>query len=256
MPVPHENVVLITGASGGIGWACVQAFLREGARVALADVEPPTAEQSAQLPADRTLILKADISNPDSVRAMIDRCVARFGRLDVLVNNAAALRPELTVQDTSIEQLERLLAVNVRGTFLCCQHAYPHLRATHGCVVNVSSMSGVHGEKSHAAYAATKGAINALTQSMAIDWGADGIRVNAVCPSSVLTPNVGRIIASAPDPTAIIELRKKINLRGYTASPDEIASVIMFLASPAASFMTGALIPVSGGSECGYGIKY
>ena len=126
------------------------------------------------------------------------------------------------------------------------------------CVLSHIDPAGldVSYEKHHAAYAATKGAINALTHAMAIDYGREGIRVNAVAPSSVITPNVDRMIDASPDPRAVVELRKNINALGYTSRPEEIAAVVRFLASDAASFITGAVIPVSGGTECGYGIKY
>ncbi|HVF09238.1 MAG TPA: SDR family oxidoreductase, partial [Abditibacteriaceae bacterium] len=146
--------------------------------------------------------------------------------------------------------------VNVRGSFLLCKYSYSHLKQSKGCIINISSMAGVHGEKHHAIYSATKGAINALTQSMAVDYGPHGIRCNAVCPSSVLTPNVNKMIDALPNSEEIVHLRKSINALGYTATPDQIASVALFLASPAAAFMTGAIVPVSGGAECGYGIKY
>jgi NAD(P)-dependent dehydrogenase (short-subunit alcohol dehydrogenase family) len=249
------KTVLITGAAGGIGAACAASFADAEANVVLADVMKPEAALLAKLPSEGTLVVEANISLNESVRAMIDAAVSRFGSLDVLVNNAAALWPAAPVQDTTIDELDRIIAVNVRGTFLCCKHAYEHLRRAKGSIVNVSSMAGVHGEKHHAAYGMTKGALNALTHCMAIDWGPD-IRVNAVCPSSVVTPNVDKVIDASPDPEAIRQLRRTIHFRGEPARPEEIASVVRFLASRDASYITGAVMPVSGGSECGYGVKY
>src|SRR5687768_9979294 len=196
----------------------------------MADVDESGAEiERTGESGGRAVFVKTDLADERSVRSLIVHTADRFGSLDVLVNNAAVLTPMAAVQDTSVEEFDRIVAVNFRGTYLCCRFAYPHLARGRGCVVNVSSMSGVHGEKSHAIYAATKGAINALTQSMAIDWGADGIRANAVCPSSVLTPKTDEMISAAPDPAAVVELRKKINHLGYTAEPREVASVILFL---------------------------
>jgi NAD(P)-dependent dehydrogenase (short-subunit alcohol dehydrogenase family) len=246
--------VIVTGASGGIGRACVKAFLDAGARVMMSDVAD--ARPVAGWSGDRCRFLRADLRDEAAVRRLIHETVDEFGRLDVLVNNAALLVPTAPVHETSLEEFDQLVAVNVRGTFLCCKHAYPHLKQSRGCVISLSSMAGVHGEKHHAAYAATKGAINALTMSMAVDYGAESIRCNAVCPSSVLTPNVDKTIAALPNAAQVVDLRKTINPLGYTAKPDQIASVIVFLASPAASFITGAIIPVSGGAECGYGVKY
>jgi len=249
----ENKVALITGATGGIGRALVQAFLDAGARVMASDIA--TAE-SLQGSPEYSRFVGADVSDEASVQNLIQQTVQTFGALDIVVSNAAVLVPTAPVHETSLDEFDKLVAVNLRGTFLLCKYAYPHLRSTQGCIVNISSMAGVHGEKHHAVYAATKGAINALAQAMAVDYGGDGIRCNAVCPSSVLTPNVDKMIAAAPNAAEIVQLRKSINCLGYTATPVEIAAVAVFLSSPAASFMTGAIVPVSGGSECGYGIKY
>jgi NAD(P)-dependent dehydrogenase (short-subunit alcohol dehydrogenase family) len=245
------KVAIITGASGGIGDALVTAFLENGARVLAADVVPTPSTQ-----AEHSRFVRADVSREEDVQNLVARALESFGALDILVNNAAVLTPAASVEKTSPAQFDRLVAVNLRGAFLMCKHAFTHLQKSRGCILNVSSMAGVHGEKEHAVYAATKGALNALTQSMAIDWGADGIRVNALCPSSVLTPNVDAMIEQLPNAPEVIELRKNINALGWTATPPQIAAVAVFLCSPQAAFMTGAIVPVSGGSECGYGVKY
>lgn len=131
----------------------------------------------------------------------------------------------------------------------------PVTEKSRGCVVNMSSMTGLVGAQGHAAYSVTKGAINTMTQSLAADWGKDGIRVNAVCPSSVQTEAVDRIIDATENPAAVRAARQATNFLNTVASPEQIASVAVFLASPAAAFMTGALVPVSGGSELGYSQK-
>jgi NAD(P)-dependent dehydrogenase (short-subunit alcohol dehydrogenase family) len=159
------------------------------------------------------------------------------------------------VHKTSLEEFELLVTVNFRAVFLTCKHAAPHLFKTKGCIVNVSSMTGVTGAASHAVYSATKGAVNALTKAMAVDYSPRGVRCNAVCPSTVLTANTSALFENAPDKEQIVEFRRAITHMGYTAQPEEIASVVVFLASPAASYVTGAIMPVSGGSECGYGVK-
>lgn len=252
-------VVLITGASGGIGSACAEAFARQSARLSLVDLHAPSARlmnRLGKVARSRPAFFSADIADEAAVVRIFADVISEFGRLDVLVNNAAVLVPTQPVEKTSLAELERLLAVNVRGSFLCCKHAYAHLKQTRGCVVNVSSMAGICGERMHAAYSMTKGAINALTQSMAVDWGSVGIRCNAVCPSAVSTPNADRAIAASDKGKKLLELRRRIGHLDYAARPQQIASVVLFLASPAAAYMTGALVPVSGGSECGYGLKY
>jgi NAD(P)-dependent dehydrogenase (short-subunit alcohol dehydrogenase family) len=249
-------VVLVTGASGGIGGACVEAFLAAGSRVIAADIEPGDAMPGAGFGPERYQFIRTDISEEESVTELIARTIGLFGRLDVLVNNAAVLTPTKAVHETALDELERAIAVNLRGTFLCCKRAYSQLKSSRGCIVNVSSMAGVLGEKNHAIYAATKGAINSLTLSMAADYGVDGIRCNAVCPGAVQTPNAARAIRNSPDAAYLFKMRDSLSALGSTATPQQVASVVVFLASPAAGFMTGALVPVSGGLECGYGIKY
>jgi NAD(P)-dependent dehydrogenase (short-subunit alcohol dehydrogenase family) len=246
-----NRTTIITGASGGIGRALVQAFLEAGARVMASDIANSDLSET-----EYCRYTRADVSDEGDVQHLIAQTIETFGALDILINNAAVLTPTAPVHETSLEEFEKIVAVNLRGTYLLCKYSYPHLKQRKGCIINVSSMAGVHGEKHHAIYSASKGAINALTQSMAIDYGPDGIRCNAICPSSVLTPNVDKMIEELPNAEEIVHLRKSINVLGYTATPDQIAAVAVFLASPAAAFMTGSIVPVSGGSECGYGIKY
>jgi len=250
-----QSIVLITGGLGGIGRACVAAFLDAGARVVATDTANAAKEYPPDFKSDRCRFVPADIREENAVERLVADTVAAFGSLDVLINNAAIFRPMAPMHKTTAAEFDALIAVNLRGLFFCCKYAYPHLQKAKGSIINVSSMAGVQGEKSHAVYCATKGAINSLTKAMAVDYGPDGVRCNAICPSSVLTPNTDKLVNEAPNPAKVIEKRKQITLLGYTAKPEEIAAVAVFLASPAASFMTGAILPVSGGSECGYGIK-
>jgi meso-butanediol dehydrogenase/(S,S)-butanediol dehydrogenase/diacetyl reductase len=252
----NRPVAIVTGGSGGIGLACVEAFICAGYRVAIGDFDDAGVAAAQRHGGGICRFFHADMGSEQDIRDLVEGTIDIFGQLNVLVNNAAIGVPNTPVHETTAEEFDRLIGANLRGYFLCCKYAYPHLKASRGCIVNMSSMAGVHGEKHHAAYAATKGGINALTFSVAIDYGREGIRCNAICPSSVLTPKVDAVIAAQPNAEDIVELRKNINLLGYTSAPQEIASVAVFLASPAASFITGALIPVSGGTECGYGVKY
>ena len=252
----EDKTVIVTGASGGIGLACVDAFLDAGARVMMADVDPSGSRRADQAGADRCRFTRTDVSDDDAVRRLIDQTVGVFGSLDVLVNNAAVLSPCAPVHQTTLEEFDALVSVNLRGLFLCSKHAVPHLKRTRGSIVNMSSMAGVIGEKNHAVYSATKGAINALTRSMAIDYGPDRVRVNAICPSCVATPSSERAIAESPDADAIRRMRPQMTHLGFVAEPEHVASVAVFLASDAALYMTGAIVPVSGGSECGCGLKF
>ena len=212
----NESSVLVTGASGGIGRACVEAFLQAGAHVVATDIDEGGRSFLEPLHGERCTFLSADLREKEAVEHLIDVAGKKYGGLDVLVNNAAVIQPLAPVHTTTLQDFDRLLAVNLRSVFLCCKYAYPYLRQSQGCIINMSSMAGVQGEKDHAIYCATKGALNALTKAMAVDYGPEGIRCNAVCPSSVLTPSTNRLIQASPDPEGVIEMRKAINLLGYT----------------------------------------
>jgi len=252
----QNTSVIVTGGAGGIGLACVEAFLGAGARVTLADIDPAGRDRAERLGPDRCRFVHTDVSDERSVQDLVGQAVAVFGSLDVLVNNAAVLTPTAPVHDTTLAEFDKLVAVNLRGLFLCCKYALPALKSSRGSIVNLSSMAGITGEKHHAVYAATKGAINALTRSMAADYGADGVRVNAVCPSCVTTSNSERAILASADGEALQRRRRQICPLGTVADPAQVASVVLFLACPDAGFITGAVLPVSGGSDCGYGLKY
>jgi NAD(P)-dependent dehydrogenase (short-subunit alcohol dehydrogenase family) len=248
--------VIVTGASGGIGRATVEAFLAEGSRVIMGvHRDEGCKDLEEKWGPERARMVHADVSSETEISNLIESAVTAFGGLDVLVNNGACLVPMKPMHEHTHEEFERLIAVNVRGLWLTCKHAYPHLKKSKGTIVSVSSMAGVAGELHHCIYSACKGFMNSLTKSMAIDYGREGIRCNAVALSSALVPNVDRLIAALPEAEKIVQFRNEINLLGYTSVPEETANVVVFLASPKASFITGAIVPVSGGTEVGYGLK-
>ncbi|MDO8543388.1 MAG: SDR family oxidoreductase [Opitutaceae bacterium] len=250
----HDKVTLVTGGAAGIGAAIVRRFVAEGARVLVGDRDQPRSDALCAELGAPACFRGLDVSDADSFTGAIAKAVSLWGRLDILVNNAAIALPAAAVQDTSLDQFEQLVDVNLRSVFLGCKLAYPHLKASRGCVLNISSMAGVTGQERHAVYGATKGAINALTKCTAVDWGRDGIRINALCPAGVWTDTLRQWIKVQPDPAGTHAYLDRIHALGYCPEPDEIASVAAFLCSDDAKFLTGYVMPVSGGSECGYNI--
>ena len=250
----NGKCALITGGAAGIGAAIVRRFVAEGARVLVGDRDQPHGEALCAELDGAAVFHGLDVADAASFANAIERAVKLWGRLDILVNNAGIALPAATVQDTTLDQFEQLVDVNLRSVFLGCKLAYPHLKAARGCVLNLSSMAGVTGQERHAVYGATKGAINALTKCAAVDWGRDGIRVNALCPAGVWTDTLRQWIKAQPDVAGIETYLRQIHALGYCPEPEEIASVAAFLCSDEAKFVTGCLMPVSGGSECGYNV--
>jgi len=247
-----SKVALITGGAQGIGEACVRQFVGEGARVLIGDVKTEKGVALAAELGESVLFRELDVTSEDQFAAAITMVVQTWGRFDILVNNAAVVFPAAPLEQTTSEEFDLLMSVNVRGVFLGCKLAHPHLKQSQGCVVNIASMAGVTGQADHAVYGATKGAVNALTKCAATDWGADGIRINSICPACVLTDATYQWCAQQPDSQTALAQLNKIHLLNRSAEPVEIATAVAFLASDEASFITGCNLPVSGGSECGY----
>lgn len=250
----HNKVALVTGGAAGIGAAIVRRFIAEGARVMVGDRDQPRGDALCRELGASAVFQGLDVTDAASFAEAIQEGVKRWGRLDILVNNAGIALPAATLQDTNLDQFEQLVDVNLRSVFLGCKLAYPHLKASRGCVLNISSMAGVSGQERHAVYGATKGAINALTKCAAVDWGRDGIRINALCPAGVWTDTLRVWMKAQPDAAGIETYLQQIHALGYCPEPEEMASVAAFLCSDEARFVTGCLMPVSGGSECGYNV--
>jgi NAD(P)-dependent dehydrogenase (short-subunit alcohol dehydrogenase family) len=235
-------VAIVTGAAGGIGSAVVAELREAGAKVVAEDIDPAVSE----LEADGVAALEGDAAQAETAREAVRMALTRFGRLDVVVNNAGRflLKP---IVDTSDDEWDGLMTINVRSVFVHCREALPHLIASaRGAIVNVSSISGVVGLPAQGAYCATKGAIAQITRQLAIEHAADGVRVNAIAPGAVDTSFVDKALGTGPDPERHREIAAAHPM-GRMATPEEIARMMVFLASPAAGFMTGAVVMADGG---------
>jgi meso-butanediol dehydrogenase/(S,S)-butanediol dehydrogenase/diacetyl reductase len=243
------KVVIVTGAGSGIGEATARRFSQEGASVVLVGDHRGNIERVAkELPRERTMTRVADVSKLRQVEAAVAATVKQFGALDVMVNNAGIFAGN-TVTKTKPEDWERVMATNAGGCFNGSRAALPYLIKSKGCIVNTASVSGLGGDWGMSAYDASKGAVVNLTRAMAIDYAAQGVRVNSVCPSFTLT-NMTK--DSAKDRKLMAEVKKRMPI-GRIAMPEDIAAVILFLACDDARFVTGVNLPVDGGVSASNG---
>jgi NAD(P)-dependent dehydrogenase (short-subunit alcohol dehydrogenase family) len=246
----RERVALVTGATRGIGRATALACAREGARVAVLGIDAAdgavVAEACREHGAEAVWV-GADLASERAIQEGVAEIAARLGDIDVLVNNAGIYRKG-TVVDTSLETWEQLLRVNLTGAFLCAKHVLPSmLERGRGSIVNVASEAGLVGIAEQTAYNVSKAALISLTQSMAVDFARRGVRVNCVCPGTTLTPLVEEAVAREADPSAALRRLEGMRPLDRLGRPEEIAEAIVFLASDAAGYATGAVLSVDGG---------
>lgn len=235
-------VAFVTGAGSGIGFATTQRMLAEGARVAAADLRPPD-------PAEGLLPLIADVTDQTSVDTAVARAIDEFGGIDVLVNDAG-VGAVGTVETNDDDEWKRVFDVNVLGIVRCSRAVLPHLRRSeHPAVVNLASIVSTTGLPQRACYGATKGAVLSLTMAMAADCAADRIRVNCVCPGTVDTPWVGRLLDQTGDPEAARAALVARQPIGRLGTAEEIAAAIVYLASPEAGYVTGTALAIDGGTS-------
>jgi NAD(P)-dependent dehydrogenase (short-subunit alcohol dehydrogenase family) len=241
------KVALITGAGSGIGRASALRFAQEGARVLIAELQPElgkSAEAAVRGAGGDALFAETDVRREESVQGAVAAALARFGRLDVLFNCAGgSVEADVPVTEIDLEVYESTLALDLRGTFLCCRHAIPEIvRAGGGSVINTSSIVALRGSYPMHAYASAKGAILSLTRALAGSYAAQGVRVNAICPGMVLSERIRKRLG--PDAE-----RAPLGERHPFAigQPVDIANVALFLASDESRMVTGAVIPAEGG---------
>jgi NAD(P)-dependent dehydrogenase (short-subunit alcohol dehydrogenase family) len=243
-PRLYGRVALVTGASRGIGAAIARRFAAEGAHVVNAsDIDPV---------ADRPEIefARLDVTVAEDVERLMRTTAERHGRLDVLVNNAG-VEIEASVEHTSPDDWDRVMAVNVRGVFLCSKYAIPSLRPTRGVIINIASINAYWAEPQLAVYSASKAAVLQLTRCMALDHAADGIRCSAICPGYVRTEMLEHFFDHQPDPAAARALLAAKHPLGRICEPDEIAALAAWLASEEASFASGQPFILDGALSSG-----
>lgn len=252
----QDRVVIVTGGSKGIGAGCVNVFAQEGARVAILDVDQRAGKALAASVTQRgpgaARFHVCDVSDAEMLSGAISQVVEDWGRLDCLVNNAGIHPPAMSIDETSLESVERLMRINFLSSFAGAKFAAPHLRKTRGTIVMMSSMTAVLGQEKSAAYAASKGAQLSLTKALALELGRDGIRVNAVLPSNVDTPLMREWAATLDDPESALQRVAEMQVFGRMAAPEEIGRVCLFLATEDSSFVTGQGIEVEGGASLDY----
>ncbi len=242
--------VLITGSGSGIGRAMATLFAVEGARVAVADFSVEGGTETVQLitaSGGDAFFVQTDVSDAVSTRHAVQAIIDRWGRIDVLCNNAG-IGVAATVVDTAEEDWDRVLAVDLKGVFLMCKSTIPHmLQQGGGVIVNTASVAGIVGVQNRAAYCAAKAGVIGLTKSMAVDYVAKNIRVNAVCPGTVDSPWIQRILSQQPDPVGERQRMVERQPMGRMGRPDEIAKAALYLASDDSAFMTGSEFIIDGG---------
>ena len=246
------KVIFITGAAEGIGYECARAYAAEGARVAIADRNEASLKEALLQLGIPHIGIACDVSIPEQVKRSIEETLKVFGRIDGIHNNAGIAGPAKPLHETTEAEWGELMDVNLKGIYYTVKYGLEALKASAGSILNTSSLVGEIGQEMHAAYSATKGAINALTKSMALDYAKYKIRVNAVSPAGVWTPMLRQWNAAQPAGKDMAAYLDNIHALGYCPEGDVVADACAFLLSDKARFITGCILPVSGGAELGY----
>jgi len=248
----ENKFVVLTGGGDGIGWECAKAYIKAGATVCIIDKNPLSEERQNELINTKNLVLTCNLTDEVQVSNAFNAIIKKYGRIDAIHNNAAVAHPSKTLDQTSNTEWDLLMDVNLKSILYTTRYGIAHLKKSQGCILNTSSMVGSIGQDNHAVYVATKGAINALTKAMALDYAPFKIRVNAVSPAAINTPTLQAWSKEQPNQNEIETYLNKLQPLGNMPAGDVIADACVFLLSNAARFITGTILPVSGGAELGY----
>ncbi len=245
-----NKVALITGAGSGIGRACAMLFASEGAQVAVVDIDEPTAAETERLIRNQggeAIAIRADVGQPEDVQAMVESTVKRFGTVDVLFNSAATEGPICFAAQISLEQFDRIMAVNLRGTWLGMKYVLPlMMEKRSGSIINVSSLAGLKATPGGAAYCASKFGVIGITEAVAIEYGKYNIRANCIVPGWIETPMVHRLFGDKlPASSATAAPLRRVG------QPEDVAKAALFLISDDAAYITGTVFTVDGGINAG-----
>lgn len=245
---------LITGGASGIGAASARRFAQEGASLALADVQPFSDELKSALPGDaRVSFHQIDVLDEDSIRAAVAAAEAEHGQIDVLLN-AAGVTGYGAAHELAVEEWDRVLGINLRGSYLVAKHVLPGMiERRSGSIVHIASVEGMTALNQQLSYNASKGAVIMMTKNMAIDYGQDGIRVNCLCPGLIDTPMTAMLKEDGL--RALREQMVELHAMKRAGQPEEIANCALFLASDEASFVTGSALVVDGGWTAGHRLE-
>ncbi len=238
------KVAIVTGGGSGIGRATALRFAQEGARVVVGGLTSAEDATAAEI-GERALAVRVDVSDATQVEALVEAARSRFGRLDVLFNNAGMEGEQGSTANCTLENFDRVIAVNLRGVFLGMKYAIPLLlESGGGSIINNASVAGLVGFPGVAAYCASKGGVIQLTRAAALEYATRGLRVNAICPGVIDTPMIQRFTQGNAAAMAQMTAMEPV---GRLGTPDEVAALALFLASDESSFMTGTALPVDGG---------
>jgi NAD(P)-dependent dehydrogenase (short-subunit alcohol dehydrogenase family) len=257
-----DKVIVITGGSSGIGKGCAEEFVKAGARVVICcnDEEQGTAvathlqSRRGEPDCGDVCFIYCDVRITQDIENLINATLARYGRLDCLINNAGWHPPHKSIDEFSVEEFRELLNLNLVSIFTACKFALPHLRQSRGSIINMASLVASMGQLYAATYVATKGGITAFTKALAIDEAPHGVRVNCISPGNIYTPLWQEAIDASADPERCRAEGEAAQLLGRMGSPEEVGRLALFLAAEA-TFTTGVDHILSGGAELGYGAK-